>query len=314
MLSRLLIRQLARKLPDMSVTRSSSEPARHALQFGVNLSTSAAPDADPVAVAVAAERLGFDFVSASDHPCGDHPTNETWTMLAWVAASTTKIRVASRVLGMPFRNPVLLAKMAETLGRLSGGRLILGLGAGHSVDEITAMGIPPLSAGNRIAALEEAVTIMRGVWAMESFSFDGTHHQALAAQIEPKPVQPIPLWLGAFGDRALAVTGRCADGWIPSLGYAPIDQLGVMRDKVLAAAKGAGWPPDSVACILNVEVAIGGDDSDPDVLSGSAGNVIDRLRHFVDLGFTGFNFMPESDDPVDQFALLANEVIPALRD
>jgi len=61
-------------------------------------------------------------------------------------------------------------------------------------------------------------------------------------------------------------------------------------------------------------VAIGGDDSDPDVLSGSAGNVIDGLRQFVDLGFTGFNFMPQGDDPVDQFALLANEVIPALRD
>ena len=115
------------------------------LQFGVNLSTSAAPDADPITAAVTAEDLGYDFVSASDHPCGGHPTNETWTMLAWVAASTTTIRVASRVLGVPLRNPVLLAKMAETLGRLSGGRLVLGLGAGASDVEIGAMGIPVLS-------------------------------------------------------------------------------------------------------------------------------------------------------------------------
>ncbi|MGI8518726.1 MAG: LLM class flavin-dependent oxidoreductase [Acidimicrobiia bacterium] len=284
-------------------------------QFGVNLSMSAAPGADPITAALTAERLGFDFVSASDHPCGRHPTNETWTTLAWVAARTTTIRVASRVLGVPFRNPVLLAKMAETLSRLSGGRLLLGLGAGASEDEIGAMGIPSLSGGERIAALEEAVMIIRGVWASPAFSYDGTYHRACAAEIQPKPEQPIPLWLGTFGDHALAVTGRVADGWIPSLGYAPADQLGVMRDKVLAAADEAGRQPEAVACVLNVEVQIGEDRSDSaDALIGRADNVVDRLLEFVNLGFNGFNFMALGPDPLDQYRRLALEVVPALRE
>lgn len=74
------------------------------LTVGVNLSASAAPDADPVGWARIAERLGFDFVSTSDHPCGTQPTFETWTLLAWIAASTTRISVASRVLGVPYRH------------------------------------------------------------------------------------------------------------------------------------------------------------------------------------------------------------------
>src|SRR2546429_2900879 len=98
-----------------------------AVLFGVNVSSSAAIGADPVADAVRAEELGFDFVSASDHPCGADPTFETWTMLTWIAAATSRIRVATRVLGVPYRPPAIVAKMAETLDRLSGGPLILGL-------------------------------------------------------------------------------------------------------------------------------------------------------------------------------------------
>jgi len=100
------------------------------LTFGLNISTSAAPGADPVTDARVAEALGFDFVSASDHPSGRHPTFETWTMLTWICAATDRIAVASRVFSLPFRSPALVAKMAESLDRLSGGRLILGLGAG----------------------------------------------------------------------------------------------------------------------------------------------------------------------------------------
>ena len=112
------------------------------LLFGVNVSTSADAGADPVSQARAAEDLGFDFVSASDHPSGSHPTYETWTMLTWIAASTSRISVASRVLSLPFRSPALVAKMAESLDRLSGGRLILGLGAGAADPELHAFGLP----------------------------------------------------------------------------------------------------------------------------------------------------------------------------
>jgi hypothetical protein len=97
--------------------------------FGLNVSTEARAGTDPVAAASKAEELGFDFVSASDHLHGGRPTYEPWTMLSWIAAATSRIRVATRVLAVPYRPPAVLAKMAETLDRLSGGRLILGLAA-----------------------------------------------------------------------------------------------------------------------------------------------------------------------------------------
>src|SRR5687768_17460451 len=104
------------------------------ISFGLDLPASLTPEG-PVALARAAEDLGFDFVSASDHPAGTDPSYETWTMLAFVAAGTSRIGIATRVLGVPYRPPAMVAKMAETLDRLSGGRLILGLGGGASDHE-----------------------------------------------------------------------------------------------------------------------------------------------------------------------------------
>lgn len=91
-----------------------------AMIFGLNVTTSAGPGAGPVAEARTAEALGFDFVSASDHPSGSQPSFESWTMLTWIAAATEHIAVASRVLSLPLRARALVAKMAESLDRLSG--------------------------------------------------------------------------------------------------------------------------------------------------------------------------------------------------
>jgi len=110
------------------------------LLLGIDVSTSTS--ADPVGAARAAERLGFDFVSASDHPIGTTPSYETWTLLTWIAAATSRVAVLSRVLAVPLRNPALVAKMAESLDRLSAGRLLLGLGAGYSDTEFRAVGVP----------------------------------------------------------------------------------------------------------------------------------------------------------------------------
>jgi alkanesulfonate monooxygenase SsuD/methylene tetrahydromethanopterin reductase-like flavin-dependent oxidoreductase (luciferase family) len=204
--------------------------------FGLGIPPSVLPGTDPVAIARMAEDLGFDFVSASDHPCGTEPTYETWTMLSWIAAHTTRIRVATRVLGLPYRNPPMVAKAAETLDRLSGGRLILGLGGGYSDDEFRAFGLGVPSPREKVDGLAEAITIIRGLWSQPEFSFEGHRYRTVAAAMEPKPDHRIPIWLGTFGDRALAVTGRLADGWIPSLGYVSAEELTVMRNRVLAAA------------------------------------------------------------------------------
>jgi alkanesulfonate monooxygenase SsuD/methylene tetrahydromethanopterin reductase-like flavin-dependent oxidoreductase (luciferase family) len=284
------------------------------LLVGVNVSPSAASGADPVGDARAAEELGFDFVSASDHPSGEDPTYELWTMLTWIAAATSRISVASRVLSLPFRSPAVVAKMAESLDRLSGGRLILGLGAGFADPELHAFGLPVPSAREKIDGLTDALHVIHGLWTQPAYSYPGAVHRTNAAQMEPKPDHRIPIWVGAFGDRALAVTGRHADGWIPTLGYAPLDQLAVMRGKVLAAAADAGRAPEDVTCALNLQVRIDdGSDPDPDVIAGSPGQVVARLHELVAIGFTAFNFMPVDARPAEQIERLGHEVLPELR-
>lgn len=284
------------------------------IRFGLNVSTSAAPGADPVADARRAEELGFDFVSASDHLHGNTPTFETWTMLSWIAAGTSRIGVASRVLGVPYRRPPVLAKMAETLDRLSGGRLILGLGGGYSDAEFAAFGLGVPSPRDKIDGLEEAIHIARGLWSEPDLTFEGRRYRTQGARIEPKAARPIPIWLGTYGPRALAVTGRLADGWIPSLGFAPPEVVVGMRERVLAAAAEAGRRPEEITCVYNVEVLVDeGADPSSDVVTGSPAAVAERLAGLLGLGFTAMNLMPAGPAPMEQAERLAHEVIPAVR-
>jgi alkanesulfonate monooxygenase SsuD/methylene tetrahydromethanopterin reductase-like flavin-dependent oxidoreductase (luciferase family) len=295
-------------------TASALTPAAAALpRFGVNLSTSAAPGADPVADARTAERLGFDFVSASDHPGSAHPSYETWTLLTWVAAATTRITVMPKVLGVPFRVPALAAKAAESLSRLSAGRLILGLGASSDDQEVASVGQPVRTPGGKLRGLAEAIEITRGLWREPAFSYPGEIYRTESAQLEPKPSWPIPIWLGTFGPRALDLTGRLADGWIPSLGYVPDDQMPVMRQRVLDAAAASGRDPASVTCALNLAVTVGPHHRGSGPFEGPATKIADGLHHYVELGFTAFNLSPAGDHPAAQTELLAAEVLPALR-
>src|SRR5215475_15358220 len=189
------------------------------LLFGVDVPPAVAagrdPGRDPVREALRAEQLGYDFVSTSDHPGGTAPTYETWTMLTWIAARTSRIGIATKVLGVPYRAPALVAKMAETLDRLSGGRLILGLGGGSADDEFRAFGLGVPSAAEKVTGMDEAIRIMRGLWQQPRLTFTGERYRVEDAVLEPKPAHRIPIWLGTYGPRALRVTGELADGWIP---------------------------------------------------------------------------------------------------
>jgi probable F420-dependent oxidoreductase len=284
------------------------------LLFGVNVSTSAAADADPVRDARAAETIGFDFVSASDHPAGSHPSYETWTVLTWIAASTSRIAVATRVLGLPFRAPSVVAKMAESLDRLSGGRLVLGIGAGGNDDEARALGVPSRPAREKIVALADAVTVIRGLWREPSFRYDGAVYRVDGAQIEPKPAHRIPIWLGTFGDRALEVTGRLADGWIPTLGYMPADRIPAMLERVRDAARASGREPAELTYVLNSQVSVDdGAKERTDALVGPPERIAERLAGYAAMGFDAFNFIPIGDD-AEQAHRLGTEVVPLVRE
>jgi alkanesulfonate monooxygenase SsuD/methylene tetrahydromethanopterin reductase-like flavin-dependent oxidoreductase (luciferase family) len=282
------------------------------LLIGLGISNSTM--ADPVGEATLAEALGFDFVSASDHPVGAEPTYETPTLLTWIAARTSRISVVSRVLGVPFRRPAVLAKSTESVHRLSGGRVVLGLGAGYSDPEIRALGGRSLSPGQKVVGLGEAVEIIRGAWTDAGFSYAGTVHTVQGLTLAPRPMSRIPIWLGTFGNRALAVTGRLADGWIPSYGHVPPERIPELRDRIATAAVAAGRAPDAVRGIYNVPVRV--DPNGPAIdgtVVGSAAGIVERLREFVDLGFGGFNLMPTGEDVDRQLRLLGTDVLAALR-
>jgi alkanesulfonate monooxygenase SsuD/methylene tetrahydromethanopterin reductase-like flavin-dependent oxidoreductase (luciferase family) len=282
------------------------------ITFGLDVP---ATTTDPGAAAQRAEALGYDFISTSDHPSGTTPSLENWTMLTWMAAQTSRITVMSRVLGVPYRNPALVAKMAETLDRLSGGRLVLGLGAGAYEAEFNAFGLGTAAMRDRLEGLEEAILIIRGLWTGAPFSLAGSHYRTDAAILEPGPAHPIPIWLGTHGRRGLDLTGRLADGWIPSLDLAPPDQVGPMRASLLAAATAAGREPDAITMVYNLVVSVGTASADPFVVSGGTDAVADRLTRLLRLGFSGLNLIlagpPEAE--AEQLERLGGEVLPAVR-
>jgi alkanesulfonate monooxygenase SsuD/methylene tetrahydromethanopterin reductase-like flavin-dependent oxidoreductase (luciferase family) len=283
-------------------------------KFGVTIIPSASPRSDPVGEAVLAEGFGFDLVSVWDHPHGQNPSFEAWTLMTWMAARTTTIGVASNVLGLPFRLPALTAKMAESLDRLSGGRLILGLGAGANNVEFAGYGAPVRSPVEKVEALREALEIIRGTWWEPSFTYDGRYYRNEAARLEPKPERPIPIWLGTYGPQALDLTGRMADGWIPSMPYAPPALALEKRAIVERGIDAAGRDPSAFEWAYNVSARIGGGPpQDPDKqIAGEPDEVIERILELLEMGFTTLNFWLGGRRE-DQMERLATDVLPEVR-
>ena len=285
-----------------------------ALSFGLGLSVSPGPGVDPIAEAQAAEALGFDFVSASDHLNGPTPTYEPWTLLTAVTASTTRIRVLTRVLAVPYRHPAVLAKMAETLDRLSDGRLILGLGGGYFDEEFRSFGLPVPTNRDKVDGVAETIDIAQAIWSEPSATFDGRLYRVDGAAVDPKPEHRIPIWLGMYKPRGLALTGRAADGWIPSLNFAPPNAVVGLWEQVKAAAREAGRDPSEITAAYNLVVRIGEEQSGQvTTLAGSAEAVVEQLLGFSKLGFTAFNLVPTGADRMDQIERLGRDVLPELR-
>lgn len=282
------------------------------MRFGYDLSTAVEPGADPAAEAREAEALGYDFVCVSDHLHGTHPTHETWTFLTWVAAATSRVQVVPNVLGLPYRAPAVLAKMAESLQRLSGGRLVLGYGAGGMDAEFAAFGLDVRSPGAKVEALKDALTILHGTWAGTPFTHDGPQLAVRDAAIEPKPVRRIPIWIGGNGPKVLALTGRLADGWLPSVPFAPPEVIPERSAIILRAAEAARRSREDLTFVSDVGIAVGPRRDDGSLVRGSAEEVAERLAAFGELGFDAINVWP-AGDATEQRHRIAEEVLPLLR-
>jgi F420-dependent oxidoreductase-like protein len=172
-----------------------------------------------LALARSAEAQGWHGLWLADHfmPNGPEPgpVHESWTALAALAVSVPRLRLGPLVSGNTYRHPALLAKMAAGVDRMSGGRLVLGIGAAWQQNEHRAYGFAFPSLRERLARLDEACSVLRGLLAGERTSFRGRYYQLEDATLDPKPIQrPPPLLVGGGGERVtLRIAARHADAW-----------------------------------------------------------------------------------------------------
>lgn len=226
----------------------------HSLRFGTFITPTNSPPERPVALAEVAEEAGLDLVTFQDHPY-QPAFHDTWTLLTWVAARTQRIQIAGNVLNLPLRPPAVLARAAASLDLLSQGRLALGLGAGGFWDAIEAMGGRRLTPGQGVDALSEAIDVIRELWdpsRRPPLRLDGDWYGLSGAKPGPAPAHDVPIWLGAYKPRMLRLTGRKADGWLPSLAYLGDGDLASGNARIDDAAEGAGRDPREVTRLLNI--------------------------------------------------------------
>jgi F420-dependent oxidoreductase-like protein len=175
---------------------------------------------DTLALAKHAEAGGWHSVWYADHFMPNQedtsgPTSECWTTLAGLAASVPRVRIGALVSGNTYRHPAVLAKMAANVDNISGGRCVLGLGAGWQENEHKAYGIEFSTLGGRMSRFEEACQVITGLFSNEKTNFAGKHYQLTDAPLAPKPVQsPLPLLIGGGGEqRTLRIAAKYANEW-----------------------------------------------------------------------------------------------------
>jgi alkanesulfonate monooxygenase SsuD/methylene tetrahydromethanopterin reductase-like flavin-dependent oxidoreductase (luciferase family) len=287
------------------------------LLFGLNVDPSVDSLATAFQLASVADERGLDFVSVMDHP--EQPRFlETWTLLVALAMRTERVAVMPNVASVPLRPPAMLAKAASTLAILTGGRVILGVGAGDP-RVVRAYGGPSLGPGEAVDALDEAVQVIRGLWDAErrAVSFEGRHYRLPGTRPGPHAPTPIPLWIGSFGPRLLRLTGQLADGWAPTNRYADPAQIARIRHHVDRGATQAGRDPGSIRRNYNVMGAIdpAAAPQDGELLVGGVDHWVEALgRYQRELGFDSFVFWPVQGDELGQSRRFATEVVPRVRE
>ena len=250
----------------------------------------------------AIEDLGFDSIWLGEHLLyrwPDRPPRgpwEAWTELAAIAAVTSRVEFGPLVACTNFHNPALLAKQATTIDEISGGRFVLGLGAGWNETEFRAFGLP---FDHRVDRFEEAYTIIRGLLQDGAVDFDGSFYQARDCELLPRGPRPAgpPLLVGSNGPRMLRITMATAqawNSWFSDFGNRP-DGIGRLRDVVDAACRDVGRDPAQIARTVAVMVQLPGGggriqggyvEDPPQPLEGSPEEMAEALRAFAGEGIS----------------------------
>jgi probable F420-dependent oxidoreductase len=244
----------------------------------------------------AAEAAGWHGVWLADHympNTGDGApargdTCECWALLPAFAAVTERIRIGTLVSPTTVHHPALLAKRAATIDQLSGGRMVLGLGAGWQVNEHHAYGFELPPPGKRVSMFEEAITIVRAMLSQDSVTFHGDFFQVTDAPCDPKPVQsPLPVLVGTRGPRMLRITARHADEWNA---WGTPDEAGPLRAALVEACEAAGRDPASMRTSVNAFIDLDGTapPTGRATLTGPASAIADQIGRYAELGFDEF--------------------------
>ncbi len=286
-----------------------------------------------------AEAAGWDGIWAPDHfmpPPEGYPmktgypdgqpeladVNESWVLLAALAATVPRVRLGHLVAGNTYRHPAVTAKMAATIDGISGGRFVLGLGAAWQENEHRRYGIRYGTVGERADRFEEACEIIKSMIADKRTDFAGRHYQLDGAPLAPKPVGPLPLMIGGAGERrTIPTTARFADEWNTWGGPERLIQKMAALDR---ACEAIGRDPATVqrsaALLVDVrdtpagagERATGIAKSHPHVI-GTTGQITETFAEYHTAGvheiiIPDFNWTPE--ETPDRLQLIATEVIP----
>jgi alkanesulfonate monooxygenase SsuD/methylene tetrahydromethanopterin reductase-like flavin-dependent oxidoreductase (luciferase family) len=282
------------------------------LEFGISITPTSGELNTAHELARRADELGLDLIGIQDHPY-QWRFLETWSLIGDLLARTERIRMFPDVANLPLRGAAMIAKQAATLDVLSGGRFELGLGAGAFWDAIGAMGGPVRSGREALESLEESIRVIRAFWSGErTISVEGDYYSVKGLHPGPPPAHPIEIWLGVGKPRALALTGRLADGWVPSLSWATPEIAPVLQRRVDEGAAEADRDPAEIRRLYNISGSIA-DGPTKGLLDGPVEHWIETLTGFArELGFDTFIFWP-ADDPLAQLERYAGEVVPVLR-
>jgi len=245
---------------------AAASGAGAAMRFGVTIPNNWGI-ADPrqvLAMGPLAEALGYDSVWVMDHLLNagyirerldDRPYYHPLATLSYLAATTRRVALGTSVLVLPYHDPVELAKYAATLDQMSGGRVLLGVGAGAMTEEFEALGVPFRQRG---ALTNESMAIMKELWISPDPTYKSARRNLAGFKFSPKPVQrpTIPMWVGGSSEGALRRAATLGDGWHPT-GMTP-EQFAAGRADVRRLAAAAGRDPDALAMSIRVEVEVGG--------------------------------------------------------
>lgn len=284
----------------------------HELRFGINLVPVAEQANMVIALSQISEQAGLDYVTFQDHPY-NNTFVDAWTLMTWVAAVTSEIKIAPNVLNLPLRPPAMLARQAASLSLLSNGRFELALGAGAFWDPIVAMGGPRRTPGEALRALEEAIDIIRQV--LDTSNRGGVRHSGEFYQIQgmtrgPQTPTDIPIWLGAYKPKMLKLLAEKADAWLPSMGYIDMDQLTEGNARIDDAAVGAGRRPEDIRRMLNISGSFLR--ADRGFLKGTPATWAEQLAEITLRDGIG-TYLLATGDPNDIQAF-GEEVVPAVQE